>query len=143
MASFAIFSEPVASTWRANSQTRFVEIPIREQASVTYHDVETVGVLLLQLLPLGVWVLPVKLDVLVTCLELLRDIHLDALVRGNDDPHRAVELQQLGEDEARGARADDQRLYAHWCIELIHSVYGAGCGLDKGSLFVGQVVDLV
>jgi hypothetical protein len=42
----------------------------------------------------------VQLDVLVRRVESARDFGLDALVRGDDDLGRAVELKELSEDQA-------------------------------------------
>jgi hypothetical protein len=108
-----------------------------------YHDVKPIRVLLLQLLPLRLGVLPVQLDILVPCLELPRDLRFDALVRRDDHPRRAVQLEQLREDEARGARAEDQRLDADAGVELVHAVNGTRGGLGERGLLVREVVDLV
>lgn len=106
-------------------------------------DVEPVRVGLLELLPLRAGVLPVELDVLVRGVQLLGDVHLDALVRGDDDAVRAVQLEQLGEDEARGARAEEEGLDADGRVELVEAVQSTGGGLEKSGFLVGEVVDLV
>jgi hypothetical protein len=106
-------------------------------------DVEPVRVVLLQLLPLRAGVLPVELDVVVRGVQLPRDVHLDALVRGDHDAVRAVQLEQLREDEPRGAGAEQEDLDADGRVELVEAVQGTCGGLEKGRFFVGEVVDLV
>ena len=71
------------------------------------HDVESVGVVLLELLPLRTRVLPVQFDVLIGGVELLCDVHLNALVRRNDDAVCSIQLEQLCEDQASRAGAEE------------------------------------
>ena len=106
-------------------------------------DVEAVRVVLLQLLPLWARVLAVELDVLVASVELLRDVHLDALVGGDDDTVCAVQLQQLREDETRWARTEEEDFDADWWVELVESVKCACSGFEKCGFLVCEVVDLV
>ena len=106
-------------------------------------DVEAVRVVLLQLLPLWARVLAVELDVLVAGVELLRDVHLDALVGGDDDAMCAVQLEQLREDETRWARTEEEDFDADWWVELVKTVKRACGGFEKCGLLVCEIVDLV
>lgn len=106
-------------------------------------DVKPVRVVLPQLLPLRGRVLPVELDVLVGGVQLLRDIHLDTLVRGDGDAVSAVQLQQLSEDQTGGTGAEQEHINAYWRVELVEAVNGTCRGLEKRGLLVGKVVDLV
>lgn len=82
-------------------------------------DIESIRIVLLELLPLGARILAVKLDVLVPRFQLSRNVHLDALVRRNDDLVRAILLEQLGQDEASRARAEKQDINSDWRVELV------------------------
>lgn len=107
------------------------------------HDVEPVRVVLLQLLPLRGGVRAVELHVHVPAGELLRDVHLDALVRGDGDAVCAVELEELREDEPGRACAEHEDVDADGRGELVEPVHGAGGGLEERGFFVGEVVDFV
>lgn len=108
------------------------------------HDnVKPIRIVLPQLLPLRVRVLPVELDVLVTRIQLLRDVHLDALVRRDDDLVRAVELEQLRENQPCGSGPEEEHVNADRRVELVQPVDRASCGLEERRLFVGEIVNLV
>lgn len=107
------------------------------------NHVEPVRVVLLQLLPLRPRVLPVELDVLVRGVQLLGDVHLDALVGRDGNAVRAVQLKQLSEDQAGRTGAEEQHVDTDWRVELIETVDGACRGLEKRGLLIGKVVDLV
>lgn len=92
---------------------------------------------------MSVGVLPVEFDVLVSGVDLLGDVHLDALVSCENDPCGAVELEQLGEDKAGRASAEHENFDADWGIELVETMNGACSGFEKSGLLVGEVVDLV
>lgn len=94
-------------------------------------DVKTVWVRLLELLPLRARVLSVELDVIVRSVKLLCDVHLDALVRGDDDTVRTVLLEQLGEDETGWAGSKEEDFNANWRVQLVETVDGACRGLEK------------
>lgn len=107
------------------------------------HNVEPERVVLLELLPLRARVLSVELDVLVSCVELLRDVHLDALVRRDHDAVCAVLLQQLGKDKPCWACAKKEDVDADWWTELIKPVDGTCSGFKERGFFIGEIVDFV
>jgi hypothetical protein len=88
-------------------------------------------------------VLPVQLDILITAFELLRKVHLDALVGGDDDTGGTVEFEELCEDETCGSCAEDEAFDPDGRRELVEAVDGASSWLQQRSLFVGEVVDFV
>lgn len=116
---------------------------LSHQIRATYHDIKAVLVVLLDLGPLRVGILPIKFNVLVGGVELLRNVHLGALVRSNHDFRCAVELEELSEDKAGGACAEEEDFDANGGVELVKAVDGACGGLQECRLFIGQVVDLV
>ena len=112
-------------------------------ASRLNNDVEAIRVVLLQLLPLGSRILSVELNVLVCCIQLLGNVHLDTFVRGNDDSVRSVELQQLSQDEASRPSAKQKNINANWGIEFVKTVNGACGRLKKRGFLICQIVDLI
>lgn len=58
-----------------------------------HDDVEPIRVVLPELIPLRLRVLPVELDVLVARIKLPRDIHLDAFICGDHDAVRTVQFE--------------------------------------------------
>ena len=105
------------------------------------HYVKPVRVVLFQLLPLRAWVLPVELDILVRSSELLRDVHLDTLVSGDDDTVRAIQFEQLSEDEACRPCTEEEDLNSDRRVELVETVKCACCGLEERRLLIGDVLD--
>jgi hypothetical protein len=108
-----------------------------------HDDIKAVRVILLQLVPLRLWVLPIKLDVFVPCVNILRDVHLNSLVGSNNYFRCTIQLEELGEDEACGSCAEEEDFDTDLGIQLVEAVDGAGGRLEKGRLLVGEVVDFV
>lgn len=106
-------------------------------------NIESIWVVLLKLLPLRARVLPVQLDVLVSRVQLLRNIHLDTLVSSNNHAVSAVELQQLRENKTSRTSAEQKDVNADGRVELVQSVDGASGGFKEGGFLIGEVVDLV
>lgn len=73
-----------------------------------HNDIKPILVIVFQLLPLRFRVLPIQLNVLVTGVELLGNIHLDALVGCDDHPRCTVQLEELGEDETCGTGTENE-----------------------------------
>lgn len=129
----------------SSTPTNIVDRLVRQllDTSGFNNDIEPVRVVLLQLRPLSLGVLPVELDVLVSGINLLGDVHLDALVGNEDDPRGTVELEKLGEDKARGASTKHENFDTNWGVELVETMDGACGGLEEGSFLIGEVIDLV
>lgn len=106
-------------------------------------DVKSVWVFLLERFPLRARVLAVELEVLVSALEILRDVHLDTLVRSDHDAVRAVELQQLRENQPGRASAEHEHFNADGWGELVKTVERACCGLEEGGILIREVLDFV
>jgi len=108
-----------------------------------HNNVKTVRVVLLQLLPLGAWVLPIQLDVFIRRVKLLGDIHFDAFIGGDDDTEGSVQLEQLSEDETCWAGAKEEDINPNWRVELIKAVDGACGWFEQSGLFICEILDLV
>ena len=124
---------------RTDEQTT-IWVPVQRWS--THHNIEAIGVALLQFFPLNAWVLPVKFNVLMTGVEFLRKVHLDSFIRRNDDSHCSVELQELRQYESSRTCADDEGFDANRCGELVHSMHGARRRLHERRLLIGEVVEL-
>jgi hypothetical protein len=85
--------------------------------------------------------MPIQLDVLVSCIELLDDVHLDALVCGDDDTGGTIELQELHKDEPSGACIKEEHFNTECGGELIKAMDSAGNGIKDGGFLIGEVVD--
>jgi hypothetical protein len=108
------------------------------------HDyIKPIWVILLQLLPLCVGILPIQLNILVSRVELFGDIHLDTLVRCNDDPGGAVKLEELRKDKPGRASTKEEDFDADWRGEFVEAVDGTSSGFEEGGFFIGEVVDFV
>lgn len=107
------------------------------------NDIKPIRVVVLQLLPLWPWVLPVQLDILITSIQLLSDVHLNTLVRGDDHARSAVELEQLGKNQAGWAGAEQQNFYADRRREFVETVNSTSGGLKEGRIFIGKVLNFV
>lgn len=107
------------------------------------NDIKPVWVILFELSPLCFRVLPVKLNIFVPCLEVLCDVHLDALIGSNDHSGSAVQFKELGEDETSGACAKEENFDADWRAQLVETMDGTGGGFKEGRFFVSKIVDLV
>jgi len=104
--------------------------------------VETVRVILLDLLPLSLGLLSTSTlepDVLVTTVELFSNIHLHTVVGGDDDLGSTVELEQLSHAETGGTGTEQEDLGSDLGLELVESVNGARGGFEQGSLLVRDV----
>lgn len=108
-----------------------------------YDDVEPVWVVILELLPLRLGVLPVELDVLVTGVKVLGDIHLDALVRGDDDAGGAVKFEELCEDQTGGSSTEEENFDSDRGVKLVESVDGTCGRFKEGGILVTEVMDFV
>lgn len=101
-----------------------------------HNDIESIRVIVLELLPLCFWVLPVKLDVLVASFNVLGDVHLDALVRGDDYARGAIQLEQLCENEAGGPCTEEEDLDTDGRGELVEPVDRACGGLEESRFLI-------
>lgn len=109
----------------------------------TYDDVKPVRVALLQGVPLWLGVLPIQLNIFVRAVQPLGCIHLDTLVGGYHDPGRAVDFEQLCENETRRTGAYDKGGDSCDGFESVNTTDSARSRLDQGGLLIGDVVDLV
>jgi hypothetical protein len=152
------------STWQElKAET---EIPFIGQflhPSSLNDDIKSVWVVLLEFLPLRLWVLPIELDVFISRFQILRNIHFDALVSSNDDSRSAVQLEELGEDETSWASAEEEdcKLKFNVCftsrgdwkhvvtfnsnrwVQFVQPMNGTRSRLQEGGFLVGEVVDFV
>lgn len=99
--------------------------------------------ILLDLLPLGSRIFPVQLDINVRRMKLLRNVHLDTLVRSEHNLRSAIYLQELREDKPSRTRADEKHVDADSGSQLVHPVNRACRRFDEGGFDRGKVVDLV
>ncbi len=106
-------------------------------------DIKPIRVVVLELLPLRFGVLSVELNVLVGGIKIFSNVHLYALVGSDNDTGCAIELQELGEDQASGSSTQEKDLYADRRCELVETVNGTSRGLKQSRLFVGKIFDLV
>jgi len=97
-------------------------------------DIKPVWVILFELSPLRLRVLPVKLNIFVSCLKVLCDVHLDALIGSNDHSGSAVQFKELSEDEAGGACAKEENFDADWRVQLVETMDGTGGGFRGGGI---------
>ena len=88
------------------------------------------------------WIRAIQFDVLVSGVQLFRQVHLDAFVSCHNDAVRAVELEHLGEDQSGGPGTDNERVDADSRVELVHPMYRARGRLDESRFFIREVVDL-
>lgn len=88
-------------------------------------DVETVRVLILELLELSFWVLPAQLNVDVTRAELLGKFHLETLRSGNNDVASAVLAEHLRKHEASWASTEHQDGGTELWRDLVEAVGSA------------------
>lgn len=105
-------------------------------------NVETVGVVSLQLSILRRRILAGQLDVLITGTQLLGNLHLQTNRGSNDNTAATVLAQHLGQHETSGTGTEDQSRGTHLGSNLIQAVGGAGGGLEEGGINIGQILDL-
>lgn len=55
----------------------------------------------------------------------------------------AVELEQLREDEACRTSTEQEDFNTDWRVKLVEAMERTCCGLEKGRLLVGDVLDYV
>ena len=115
---------------------------MRNLGNAAHDHVKPIWMVFLELLPLRRRVRPVEFDVLVPRVQLACQIRLDALVRGDHDLGRSVELEELCEDDSRRPGADDEGLHADLDVQPVQAVDGARGGLDERGLFIGDIIDL-
>lgn len=100
-------------------------------------------VVLLELGPLGTRVAPVQVNVLVGSLDLPGNIHLDTRVSCDGDVGSTTHLHELGKDKAGRTGTNEENSSAERHLEDVHTVDGTRGGFEKGSLLVGEVLNLV
>lgn len=105
------------------------------------NNVETIGILGLDLLKHGLRVRSAQCHVLISGIEALGQIDLETLGSSNDDLTAAVLTQHLGEDEASGTGAEHEDRGTHFGGDFVETVGGAGGGLEEGGVDVGEVLD--
>lgn len=106
-------------------------------------DIETVRVVLLELVPLCLRVLPVKFNIFVSGLEIFCNVHLDALIGSNDHSSSTIQFEELSKDKTRRTRAEEKNFNADLRVQLIEAMDSASGRLEKGRILVRKVLDLV
>lgn len=107
------------------------------------NDVKPVRIVFFELGPLAFRSLSIELDILVCSIELLGNVHFDTFVRSKCDFARSIQFEQLSEDETSGSSTNQENLNANRSIQLVQPVNGTCSRLEKGRLFVGEVMDLI
>ncbi|GAO51126.1 hypothetical protein G7K_5237-t1 [Saitoella complicata NRRL Y-17804] len=105
-------------------------------------DVESVGVVFLDLVPLGGSVVAGEGDVDISSIELFRELHLVSGGGGKNDVTSSILLQELGKNETGGSSADHEDGGTEFGRDLLQPVCGARSGLEEGSVDVREVLDL-
>jgi hypothetical protein len=72
---------------------------------------------------------------------LLGQIHLQTLRCGDHDLASSVHAEELGKDEAGRTGSEHEHGRTHLRGNLVETVGGAGGGLEKSSLNIGEVLD--
>jgi hypothetical protein len=105
--------------------------------------IKPIRIVLLELLPLRLGLFSVQLDILVRRVELLRNVHLDALIRSDDDTRCPIQLEQLRQDQARRASAEEQHLDPNGRVELVQPMDRTRGRFQEGRFLICKIVDLV
>lgn len=92
---------------------------------------------------MGTRVAPVQVNVLVGSLHLPGNIHLDTGVSCDGDVRSTAHLHELGKDKTGRAGTDEENSSTERHLEDVHTVDGTRGGFEKGSLLIGEVLDLV
>lgn len=95
------------------------------------------------MLCLGVLVASNQLNVLVTGVQLLCQVHLHTGGCGNNDSSSTVLLEQLRQNQTGRTGTEQENLDTDLRSQFVETVDGARRGLKKGSLLVGQVLESV
>lgn len=103
-----------------------------ETSHDTYDNVKSVLVIFFKLLPLSLRILPVQLDVDIGCIKLLGNVHLHALVGGNDNLRSTIEFQELGKDKTGWSSTEEENLNADRRVKLVESVNSTRGRLEEG-----------
>jgi len=105
--------------------------------------IKSIRVVVPKLLPLCLRDFPIQLDVLIGSIDLFCDVHLDTLVSCNNDAEGSVELEQLRENQPRWSSPEKENLDSNWWVELVETVDRASSRVEKGRLFVSEIVNLI
>lgn len=105
-------------------------------------DIETVWVLILELLELNLWVLTAQLNVDIASAELLSKLHLETLGSCDNDMASTVLTEHLRKNKTCRTSTEHKNGGTELGRYLVETVSSAGGGLEEGGINIGEVVDL-
>lgn len=106
------------------------------------NNVKSVRVIALDLFELRLGVGPGKRNIDVGTVELLSQIHFQALRGSNDDVRGAIVAEELSKTETSGPSTEHEHGRANLRGNLLQTVSSARSGLEKGSINIAEVVNL-